>query len=121
VTAAGTMTCAAAIMAPLALAWDRPWTLAPSLSSIAATIALAVFSTTLAMMVFFRLLRTLGPLATTSGSYLRAGASVILGMIFLGENLSASSLLGMALIVLGVAAVNGQLRRSRPDFLRSSR
>jgi drug/metabolite transporter (DMT)-like permease len=113
VTAAGTMICAAAVMAPLALVWDRPWTLAPSARSVAAALALAVLSTTLAMIIFFRLLRTLGALATTSGSYLRAGASVILGMLFLGEDLDASSVLGMALIVLGVAAVNGQLWRRR--------
>ncbi|HET8727778.1 MAG TPA: EamA family transporter, partial [Alphaproteobacteria bacterium] len=84
VTAAGAMTCAALVMAPVALVVDRPWTLSPSPGAIVALGLLSVFSTALAMVIFFRLLRTLGALGTSSGGYLRAGFSVVLGIVILG-------------------------------------
>jgi drug/metabolite transporter (DMT)-like permease len=111
VTAAGAMIGASVVMVPAALILDRPWTLSPSAQSIAASLTLAVLSTGLAMTIFFRLLGTLGALGTTSGSYLRAGVSVLFGMLLLGESFPASAALGMALIVLGVALVNGRPAR----------
>jgi drug/metabolite transporter (DMT)-like permease len=112
VTAAGAMIGASVVMVPAAFILDRPWTLSPSAQSIVAALALAILSTGLAMTIFFRLLGTLGALGTTSGSYLRAGVSVVLGMLFLGESFSASAALGMALIVVGVPLVNGRATRS---------
>ena len=117
VTAAGAMTGAALLMVPAALLVDRPWTLAPSRQAIVAVLLLAVLSTAVAMTIFFRLLRTLGALGTTSGSYLRAGFSVLLGIAILGETLAWPMLAGMALVILGVAGVNGQLRLARSRVL----
>jgi drug/metabolite transporter (DMT)-like permease len=111
VTAAGSMIGASVVMVPAALILERPWTLTPSSPSIAASLILAVLSTGLAMTILFRLLGTLGALGTTSGSYLRAGISVVFGVLLLGENFSAFAAIGMALIVLGVALVN---RRAAP-------
>lgn len=105
VTAAGAMSCAAVVLLPAALIIERPWILAPAPEAIAAVIVLAVLCTAIAMIVYFRLVRTLGALGTTSGSYLRAGFSVVLGILFLGESFTWSTLAGMALIVLGVIAV----------------
>lgn len=106
VTAAGAMSCAAALMLPTAAALEQPWSLAqPPAQAIAAVIALGVICTALAMVIYFRLIHTLGPLGTTSGSYLRAGFAVALGTAILGEHLTWSSLAGMALILAGVVAV----------------
>ncbi|MCP3394099.1 EamA family transporter [Bradyrhizobium sp. CCGB12] len=105
VTAAGAMSCAAILMLPAAAIVERPWTLAPTAQAIAAVLGLAVICTALAMVIYFRLIRTLGPLGTTSGSYLRAGFAVALGTGLLGERLTWSILAGMALIVAGVIAV----------------
>ena len=105
VTAAGAMSCSAALMLPLAVALERPWTLAPTQEAIAAVIILAVVCTALAMVIYFRLIHTLGPLGTTSGSYLRAGFAVTLGVLVLGESFTWSTLAGMGLIVTGVIAV----------------
>ncbi|MGY8637637.1 EamA family transporter [Bradyrhizobium sp. 14AA] len=106
VTAAGAMGCAAMLMLPAAAVLEQPWTLAPPpAQAITAVIALAVICTAFAMVIYFRLIHTLGPLGTTSGSYLRAGFAVALGTAFLGERLTWSSLAGMALIVVGVVAV----------------
>ncbi|WP_128923180.1 DMT family transporter [Bradyrhizobium guangxiense] len=111
VTAAGAMSCAAALMLPIAAVLDRPWTLAPAIQAITAVLGLAIVCTGLAMVIYFRLIHTLGPLGTTSGSYLRAGFAVALGTTLLGESFTWSMLAGMALIVLGVIAVTAPMRK----------
>jgi drug/metabolite transporter (DMT)-like permease len=105
VTAAGAMSCAAILMVPAAIVVERPWTLAPTSHAVAAVIGLAVVCTALATVIYFRLIRTLGPLGTTSGSYLRAGFAVALGTAWLAEDFTWSVLAGMTLIVAGVIAV----------------
>lgn len=111
VTAAGAMSCAAALMLPAAVVLERPWTLAPTTQAIAAVLGLAIVCTALAMVIYFRLIRTLGPLGTTSGSYLRAGFAVALGTALLGESFTWSMAAGMALIVIGVVAVTAPGRK----------
>jgi len=111
VTAAGAMSCAAALMLPIAAVLDRPWTLAPTMQAIMAVLALASVCTALAMVIYFRLIHTLGPLGTTSGSYLRAGFAVALGTTLLGESFTGSMLAGMTFIVIGVMAVTGPMRK----------
>ena len=105
VTAAGAMSSAAILMLPLAAIFERPWTLAPTGQAITAVLGLAIVCTALAMVIYFRLIRTLGPFGTTSGSYLRAGFAVALGTAMLGEDFTWSTLVGMVLIVAGVIAV----------------
>jgi drug/metabolite transporter (DMT)-like permease len=115
VTAAGAMSCAAALMLPIALVVDRPWALSPSWAALGALAALSLVGTAVAMIIFFRLVQTLGALGTNSGSYLRAGFSVVLGVLLLDEAFTWSTLAGMILIVLGTGAVNLQPRwRSSP-------
>lgn len=114
VTAAGAMSCAALMMLPAALVTERPWTLTPTPEAVAAVSILAVLCTAIAMVIYFRLVRTLGSLGTASGSYLRAGFAVALGIVFLGESFDWSIIAGMVLIVLGVIAVTVPLRRPRP-------
>jgi drug/metabolite transporter (DMT)-like permease len=104
-TAAGSMGCAALLMLPASLVIDRPWTLAPTPAAVGAVAVLAILCTAIAMIIYFRLVRTLGALATASGSYLRAGFSVTLGILFLGESFVWSTLAGMVLIIVGVVAV----------------
>ena len=115
---AGTLLWAAVLTVPLSLAVDRPWTLRPSAESISAMLLLGVLSTALAFSIFFRLLGTLGTVGTSTVGYLRVGFGVILGILFLGEHLSVASAAGLALIVLGVAAINGQLGRVSALFRR---
>ena len=107
VTAACSLTMAAAVMLPVAIAADHPWTLTPAGQAVASIAALGVLSTALAMVIYFRLVRTLGALGVTSGSYLRAGLSIVLGMYFLNEPLFPSRLLGLFLIFASVAIITG--------------
>ncbi|MBZ8133706.1 DMT family transporter [Afifella sp. IM 167] len=108
-TAAAAMTMATLEMLPVALFVDRPWTLSPAPEALLALAALGVFSTGLAMIVFFRLVKTLGALGVSSGSYLRAGFGVLLGAVVLGEAFTVTLFAGLVLIFLGVAVTTGAL------------
>jgi drug/metabolite transporter (DMT)-like permease len=103
--AAGSMCCAAAVLIPASLAVDRPWTLSPSIPSLLALLALSVFSTALAFVIYFRLVQTLGSIGTTAQAYLRVPIGVAIGVFFLGESLSAAAVIGLVFIVAGVAAM----------------
>jgi len=103
--AAGSLICGALVLIPLSLVVDRPWTLAPSARSVLALIFLSVFSTALAFTIYFRLLRTLGPVGTTSQAYLRVPIGVAIGVLFLGETLSPTSWVGFLCVIAGVAAM----------------
>ncbi|MET3892836.1 drug/metabolite transporter (DMT)-like permease [Bosea sp. OAE506] len=109
--AAGSLICGAALLIPLSLAVDRPWTLAPSLASIQALLALSVVSTALAFVIYFRLIARLGSVATTSVAYLRVPTGVVIGMVFLGESLASTAWAGLVLIVGGVLAMTWPGRR----------
>lgn len=103
--AAGSLVCGALVLVPASLAFDRPWLLAPSETSIMALIALALFSTALAFVMYFRLIARLGSVGATSVAYLRVPTGVAIGMVFLGESLAPTAWAGLALVVLGVAAM----------------
>lgn len=101
----GSLFCGAVILIPFSLLIDRPWTLSPSATSIQALLALSVFSTALAFILYFRLIDRLGTVATTSVAYLRVPTGVAIGVIFLGERLSPTAWAGLALVILGVFAM----------------
>ncbi|HJT15322.1 MAG TPA: EamA family transporter [Dongiaceae bacterium] len=105
VPAAGSMLCGTAILIPAGLAIDQPWQLSPSAESVLALLALSVFSTALAFTIYFRLLHTLGSVGTTSQAYLRVPIGVAIGVLLLGETLASTAWLGLACVVLGVAAM----------------
>lgn len=109
-TAACSMAFAALLMFPVSVWIDEPLSLSPTTSAIAAVVAMGIFSTAIAMAIYFRLVRTLGPLGVTTGSYMRAGFSVILGILLLGEALSPTLIVGLAMIFAGVAIVTGHLK-----------
>jgi drug/metabolite transporter (DMT)-like permease/uncharacterized protein YjiS (DUF1127 family) len=103
--AAGSLISGALVLIPLSLSFDRPWNLSPSGSSLAALMALAVFSTALALVIYFRLIATLGSLATTAQAYLRVPVGVAVGLIFLGERLAPTAAVGLVLVVVGVVSM----------------
>ena len=110
--AAGSLIAGAAILLPLSLAVERPWTLAPSTSSLLALLALAVFSTAIAFVIYFRLIHTLGSVGTTAQAYLRVPIGVALSVAFLGERLGPTAWIGLACVVIGVAAMTIPPRRT---------
>ena len=118
--AAGSLICGAAILLPVSLVVDQPWTLAPASSSLMALLALSVFSTALAFVIYFRLVQTLGSVGTTAQAYLRVPIGVAIGVLFLGETLTPTAWIGLGCVVAGVIAMtlpsrkDSQGTQSRP-------
>jgi drug/metabolite transporter (DMT)-like permease len=104
---------ASACLVPLSLALDQPWTLRPSAASLAAALVLALPCTGVALLVYFRLIRTLGSMGVASQSYLRAGVGVLFGVLVLGERITPLVGLGLAVSILGVMAINLPAARRR--------
>jgi drug/metabolite transporter (DMT)-like permease len=107
VPATGSTLVATVFMVPLALVFEQPWNVAPSMRSLLAVAGLVVFSTGIAFIVYFRLLSTIGTIGTTAQAYLRIVVGVGLGVAFLGERLSVNLVAGIALVIAGVVAMVG--------------
>lgn len=78
----------------------------PGWGVIAAVVALAVLSTSLAFLVYFRLIREVGPQRTLTVTYLIPVFAIAWGAIWLDEALTLVMLAGGALTLLGVALAN---------------
>lgn len=110
-SATGTMIWASIVLVPLALVLDRPWTLAPGPKALAATAVLSIMCTGVALLIYFRLVRTLGSMGVASQSYLRAGIGVILGLVFLEETFTLPVGAGLCAAIGGVALINWPAKR----------
>jgi drug/metabolite transporter (DMT)-like permease len=116
-TATGTMICAAVTLFPLAFMVERPLAMAPSTAAIAATMILSIFCTGVALLIYFRLVRTIGSMGVASQSYLRAGIGVVLGMVVLGETIAPPVAAGIAAAIIGVALINWPARARPPAVI----
>jgi drug/metabolite transporter (DMT)-like permease len=114
-TAAGTMIWASVVLVLSSLLIEWPLERAPTMASVLAACGLGVFSTGLALLIYFRLVRTLGSMGVASQSYLRAGVGVVLGILILGEEISLMVGLGLIAAICGVAAINVRLPVRRVD------
>jgi drug/metabolite transporter (DMT)-like permease len=112
--AAGSLICGAAILLPISLMVDRPWTLMPSRESLLALLGLSVFSTALAFVIYFRLVQTLGSVGTTAQAYLRVPIGVAIGVVFLNETPTPTAWAGLICVVVGVAAMTIPSRKAAP-------
>lgn len=106
VVAAGMLTVAAALLIPLCLIVEAPWQSSPSAASFVALLVNAVIATGLGFVVYFRLIRSIGSVGTSSTSYLKPAVGVLIGCGFLGEPLTWPLLGGLLMILIGVAAIN---------------
>ncbi len=109
-TATGQVTASTLLLLPLVLLADRPWTLAPPGAETWAAIAgLALLSTALGYVVYFRLLASAGATNLLLVTLLMPPLAVWLGFVFLGESLGIVHLAGLALIAAGPVAIDGRL------------
>jgi drug/metabolite transporter (DMT)-like permease len=101
--ALGSQLCGLVLLLPGAVLLERPWAIEPSTNSLIALLALALLCTALASVIWFRLLRTLGVVATTSQAYLRLPLGAGIGVVFLGESFPPVAVGGLVLVMAGVA------------------
>jgi drug/metabolite transporter (DMT)-like permease len=113
VTAAGQVTASTAILLPLALLMEQPWSLPPPSTAVgAAVLGLALLSTVLAYILYFRILATAGATNILLVTFLIPVSAIVLGSLVLGERLDPRHFAGMALIGCGLAAIDGRLLRA---------
>lgn len=107
------MTAGALVIAPLALALDRPWTLPmPGAPVWAALLAIALLGSALAYIIFFSLIARVGATNTMLVTFLSPVSALLLGWLLLGEHLPGRTWIGVAFIALGLLCVEGLLPRA---------
>jgi drug/metabolite transporter (DMT)-like permease len=109
--ATGTLLVAAAIMLPVALVYDAPWTLNARAGSVASIVWLGIGPTAIATICYFALISSAGPTFMSLVNYLSPAIAVFLGVTLLGEKPGVAAYTGLTLILLGIAL--SQWRRSR--------
>ena len=90
---------------PVALVVEHPWTLHPTPQAFAAVFTMGIFSSALGLMLFYMCLGRLGTLTTNAQGYLRIPIGVGLSVLLLGEAVPPNLLLGLVLVMAGVAAM----------------
>lgn len=109
-TAAGQVTASTVILVPFVLLIDHPFQLPmPGLEIWASLLALAVFSTALAYILYFKILLVAGATNLTLVTFLIPISAILLGYVVLGERLELSHYIGMAVIGLSLSIIDGRL------------
>ena len=113
-SAMGQLTMSSLMMIPVVLMVDQPWTLAwPSPTVVWSLILLAIPATALAYLLFFAIVRAAGATNIMLVTLLVPVSAVLLGAVFLGERLSLTDAMGMALIGMSLLAIDGRVLRRR--------
>ncbi|NHI00612.1 DMT family transporter [Oceanimonas sp. MB9] len=113
-TAAGQVTASALVLAPIALAVDGPLDVAgPGIGTWSAITGLAVLSTAVAYVLYFKILASAGATNLLLVTLLVPVSAILLGSLFLNESLGTVHFVGMALIALGLTAIDGRLWRRK--------
>ena len=117
--ATGQITASTIILIPITLIVDRPWLLpVPNLRVWAAFFGIALLSTALAYLIYFRILAVAGATNLLLVTFLLPISALVLGVAFLGETVTPEAIGGMALIGVGLAAIDGRLWRMRQTSMR---
>jgi drug/metabolite transporter (DMT)-like permease len=104
------VTGSALMLLPIALIVDRPWTLpAPGTAAIGSVVGLALLCTGVASVLYFRILASAGASNLSLVTYLIPVSALILGTLVLGERVEARHFIGGAVILIGLATINGVL------------
>src|SRR6185369_4626015 len=100
------------VMLPVAFIFDQPWLAAiPSLKAIGAIAALAVVCSAFAYILYFRLIDRAGATNALLVTLLVPPVAIFLGSLVLHEVIEPRDFAGLALIALGLAAIDGRLLR----------
>lgn len=107
--AAGQLSASTLILLPLVALIDQPWALPmPSIPAWAALLGLAILSTALAFIIYFRILNSAGATNALLVTFLVPVSAILLGAVVLGERLAPHHFAGMGAIALGLAAIDGR-------------
>lgn len=109
-TAAGMTSASSIMLIPLAAVIDQPWALpVPSTDTILAVFGIAALSTSLAYILYFAILKRAGASNLLLVTFLIPVSAILLGVGFLGESLLVQHIIGMGVIGVGLAVIDGRL------------
>ena len=117
-TATGQLCASSIILIPQTLWIDQPWTMTiPSIEGMGSLLGIALLSTALAYVIYFRLLKTAGATNLLLVTLLIPVSAIILGVFLLDESLEPQHLSGMAVISLGLLIMDGRLLQFFPKLI----
>jgi drug/metabolite transporter (DMT)-like permease len=112
--ATGQLVCSSVVMTILAFTFDQPSTLlAASRESWMALLALALLATSLAYIVFFRILARAGPANVLLVTMLIPVSAIAMGYAVLNETLELREIVGALIIIGALAIIDGRVFRKR--------
>lgn len=112
-TATGQLTAASVMMIPIAFYFERPLELGPlSTPVIISVLALAIVSTAIAYLLFFKVLKMAGATNTSLVTMLVPVFTMLIAVPTLGERVDALKLLGLIVIGIGLAVLDGRILKS---------
>ncbi len=108
----GQLTASSLIMLPLIFMIEDPFSISsPSSEMLISILGLAIACTAVAYVLYFKILASAGATNVSLVTFLVPVSAILLGVLWLGENLTASNLLGMVLILAGLACIDGRILR----------
>ena len=110
-TSAGTLLMAALVMVPFT-PLDRDLSAVPAMAWLA-MLGLAVVSTTVAFIFYYRLIADVGPVKAITVTLLVPVFGMLWGVLLLGEHLTAGRIAGCAIILAGCSLILGLVRIPR--------
>ena len=97
---------------PIVAYTEQPWNLKPRLDSTISLIYLAIFSTGIAWLMRFRILKNNGLVFQAQVAYLIPIFGIILGYVFLGEIITPKVIVAVAAVVLGIYFVRRSIKNN---------
>lgn len=114
VVTAGQFCVSSILIVPLALTTVGMHGLVPATTAVwAAVLGLALVSTAFGFILYFTIVAEAGATNASLVTFLVPPSAILLGILFMGESLSLTEIGGFALILAGLAAVDGRLFKSR--------
>lgn len=108
--ATGQIVAATVLMVPVVLVTEPPHLLTlPGAPVVAAMLALSIISTSLAYVLYFKLLANVGAANSLLITFLIPVTAIMLGFAFLGEIIEPRQVAGMSLIAIGLLALDGRM------------
>ena len=111
--ATGCQLAAAIVLLPGAVAL---WPAGPiSMKAWVAVIAMGIFSTGFAYILYFRLIANVGPASAITVTYLVPGFAILWGAMILDEQVTSSMVIGCVIILAGTSLATGMLPTKKKD------
>jgi len=106
----GQLTASSIVILPIMFILEDPFSIsAPTLEMTISLLGLSILCTSFAYVLFFKILSSAGATNVSLVTFLVPVSAILLGIFWLGETLTTSNIIGMILIILGLALVDGRI------------